>query len=354
MKSLFNWRVLLNLVLAIGVFVLLGWLTFRWLEAYTNHGDEVAVPNVMNTTVHRAVQALDEAGLEYEVDSLKYDPKYKPFQVLGVFPRPGAKVKTGRSITLLINPRTWAPVSVPDILDKYKGLAFRRLEQVGLKMGDTLYEPNIQRDAIIRILYNGREIRPGTQLPRFSTIALVIGTGPKRNISVPDVSGMTLAEARTIIAQSLFEVGLVENDMGTQDENARVYFQDPQPGALRDQGMQIDLWTSKRSAAQLSAKISELRNTYWMQIDTTLPPVRYEEIPTYETPMPEPEEPVAVPRRIETPKPVAEKPAATPKPAPKPAPKKTETRPKTTTPAPAREKPSAPPVEKPKTKVTIE
>lgn len=350
-KSLLNWRVLLNLALAIGVFILLGWLTFRWLEYYTHHGDEVAVPNVMNTTVHRAVEVLDEAGLEYEVDSLKYDPKYKPFQVLGVFPQPGAKVKTGRSITLLINPRTWAPVSVPEILDKYKGLAFRRLEQVGLKMGDTLYEPNIQRDAVIKILYNGREIRPGTQLPRFSTVALVIGTGPKRNIPVPDVTGMTLAEARTIIAQSLFEVGLVENDMGTQDENARVYFQDPAPGALRDQGMQMDLWTSKRSAAQLSGKIAELRQTYRMQIDTTLPPVRYEEIPVYEEQVYDPESAPA-PKRVEAPKPAPEKPVASPKPAA--APKKAEPSPKTTASPPAKEKPNTPPAEKPKTKVTIE
>ncbi|MEG0762061.1 MAG: serine/threonine protein kinase, partial [Chryseobacterium sp.] len=41
LKSFFNWRVLLNLILAAGVFVGLVYLTFRWLEIHTHHGDEL-------------------------------------------------------------------------------------------------------------------------------------------------------------------------------------------------------------------------------------------------------------------------------------------------------------------------
>ena len=63
-------------------FVGVVWLTFRWLEFHTNHGEEIQVPNVVNMKVQQAIEVLDDQGLEYEVDSFKYDPKFKPYQVL--------------------------------------------------------------------------------------------------------------------------------------------------------------------------------------------------------------------------------------------------------------------------------
>ena len=59
LKSLFNWKVLLNLVVALAIFTGLVWLTFRWLEYRTNHGKEIPVPNVMNMTVHQAIKILE-------------------------------------------------------------------------------------------------------------------------------------------------------------------------------------------------------------------------------------------------------------------------------------------------------
>lgn len=342
LKSLFHWKVLLNLILAAVVFTGLVWLTFRWLELHTNHGKEIPVPNVVNMTVHNAITALEDAGLDYEVDSGNYSPKYKPFQVLQIFPTPGSRVKGGRTVLMKVNPRTYAPVQVPDILDRYKGLAFRQLEQVGLKVGDTIYEPNIQRDAVIRMQLGGSVVKPGALLPRFSTIDLVIGTGPKRNVTVPNLVGLTVQEAKAIITNNLFEIGLVDFEDGKQDESDIVYYQDPEGGAIRDQGMQIDLWASKKTPAQMMGRIRELNSMYRIRIDTALRPISYEEIPVYNEPAPIPE-PVRTQPRQETEKPAAEPPKAAPKPA-------TTTTPVKTTPAPA-EKPKT--EEPPKVKKVI-
>ena len=64
---------------------------------------------------------------------VKFQPKYKPLQVLQIWPMANSKVKANRIIQIRVNPKTWAKVIVPNILNKYKGLAFRQLEQVGLK-----------------------------------------------------------------------------------------------------------------------------------------------------------------------------------------------------------------------------
>lgn len=349
LKSLFHWKVLVNLLVAAAVFTGLVWLTFRWLEIHTNHGKEIPVPNVMNKTVQQAIKILDDSGLEYEVDSFKYDPKYRPFQVLQIYPSPGSRVKDGRTIILKVNPRTYAQVSVPDILDRYKGLAFRQLEQVGLKVGDTIFEPNIQRDAVIRMIYNGATLKPGALLPRFSTIDLVIGAGPRRNISVPNLVGLTVQQAKAIIAQNLFEVGLVEHEDGGTDESDIVYFQDPPSMDVRDQGMQIDIWASKKTPAELGAKISQLNSIYRVKIDTTIPPSG-SRTPVFQKPqqrVAEPNTEQAVPEqpKVEVPKSETTKPAAEPKQKP------VETKPKTTTTA---SKPATPkPEEKPKAKKVI-
>lgn len=305
LKSLFHWKVLINLLLSITLFVGLIWLTFRWLEYYTDHGQEIPVPNVMNMTAQDAVKVLEDAGLKYKIDSFNYDPKYKPYQVLKVYPLPHSRVKPEALIQIMVNPKTWAPVAVPDVINKYSVLAFHRLEQVGLKVGDTIYEPSIQRDAVLRILFKGNPIKPMTKVPRFSVVDVVIGSGPLRNISIPNVVGLTVKEARAVIARSMFEVGLVEHEDGSKDESDIIYYQDPAAGDVRDQGMQMDLWASKRTPAELRAKIEELNSIYRMKVDTGLPPVQYQEVPAYHEPAyEEPQIPVA-PKR-ESPKPSSE------------------------------------------------
>ena len=352
LKSLFHWKVWVNILLAAAVFVGAVWLTFRWLEMHTNHGKEIAVPNVMNKSVHDAIKILDDSGLSYEVDSFKYDPKYRPFQVLQIYPSPGSRVKDGRTIVMKVNPRTYAQVSVPDLLDRYKGLAFRQLEQVGLKVGDTIYEPSIQRDAVLRMLYNGSMLKPGALLPRFSTIDLVIGAGPRRNITVPNLVGMTVQEAKAIISQNLFEVGLVEHEAGSSDESDIVYYQDPAAFDVRDQGMQIDIWASKKTPAEMSGKISQLNSIYRVKMDLSEPSY-YDDGEVYREPVqsaPRPEMPRPALPEQSAPRPEVKKPE-TPKTT-------TETRPKVADPKPAKSTPVTPKEtpkkeEKPKAKKVV-
>lgn len=261
-KSFFNWKVLLNVVVVLGLFVGLVWLAFRWLEQHTHHGEEIPVPNIMNMPVQDAVKILEEQGLKYEIDSGEFQPKYKPLQVLQIWPMANSKVKANRIIQIRVNPKTWAKVIIPNILNKYKGLAFRQLEQVGLKIGDTIYEPNIQRDAVLRMQINGRSVQPGDQVMRFSVVDFVIGLGPKRDVVVPNLVGITVEEAEQLIKKSLFEIGVVQYDGGNTDPSAIVYYQDPANGSRRDQGMQIDLWASKKLPAEMRNKIRELDRIY--------------------------------------------------------------------------------------------
>lgn len=331
LKSFFHWKVFLNLLVAVGLLVGLVWLTFRWLEFHTNHGEDIAVPNVVNMTVQQAIEVLDDQGLEYEVDSFKYDPKFKPFQVLKIFPSPGSHVKDGRTIVLKVNPKTYAPVAIPDILDRYKYLAFRKLDLLGLKVGDTIYEPNIQKDAVIRMLYNGNVVKPGAKVPMFSTIDMVIGSGPLRNVIVPNLVGRTVAEAKAIIAHYYFETGLIEYEGGSKNDSDIVYYQDPVSGSTRDQGMQIDLWASKKTPAEMQAKIKELDAIY-KTTDVIAPS------PTPDVQEPSVQENQQTPVETQTPAPTLKK--VTPPVVKVPAEKPTNISPKSSEQKPSEQKPA--------------
>ena len=100
-----------------------------------------------------------------------------------------------------------------------------------------------------------------------------------RNVTIPNLVGRTVQEARKIIGQALFEVGIVDHEDGGKDESDIIYYQDPEFGSLRDQGMQIDLWASKKTPAELQNKIRQLDEMYRPKIDTTLAPIQYNEVP---------------------------------------------------------------------------
>ncbi|MCZ2084936.1 MAG: PASTA domain-containing protein, partial [Flavobacteriales bacterium] len=174
----------------------------------------------------------------------------------------------------------------------------------------------------------------GALLPRFSTIDIVIGAGPKRNISVPNLVGLTVQEAKAIIKQNLFEIGLVEHEDGGADESDIVYYQDPAAFDVRDQGMQIDIWASKKTPAEMGGKISQLNSIYRIKMDYSIPDNYDTETPVYREPAPRRSESEVV----ETPKPTVPK-AETPKQEVKKVetPKATEQKPK-----PAEVKPTTP------------
>ena len=127
---------------------------------------------------------------------------------------------------------------------------------------------------------------------------------------------------------------MVEFEDGKGDKSDIIYYQDPDGGALRDQGNQIDLWASKKTPGQMSGQIRNLNNIYRMKVDTTLPPIRYEEAIIYD------DEPITPPL---APKPVV------PKPTPTPVKEKEKPKPTTTTPASTTSTAKPKATEKPKT-----
>lgn len=234
-----------------------------WLNTYTNHNQEIEIPDLSAMNIQQAIKALDDLKLTYEIDSAKFDSTHSPYAILDFYPVKGFMVKQGRKILIKANPKTWRPVPLPDIIGKSKRLAFTQLKLSGLEVGDTIYEPDLAKDAVLRIMFQGKDIPKGTELPRFAKVDVVLGKGLEYGVAMQNVTGMSLEQARSSIIANRFEVGQVNIDSMVMDSTLlRVYYQYPLPGDNYDQGLPVDLWLSAKESDKLNDLIRELDRQY--------------------------------------------------------------------------------------------
>lgn len=260
LKALTKWQLWTSLLLmGLACFGIYHFVFKIWLNAYTNHNQEIEIPDMKKMNLEDALLALDKLNLTYEVDSIRFDSTRPPHSIIDFFPEAGFMVKEGRKIFIKANPKGWQPTTMPDIVGKSKRLAFTQLKLSGLSVGDTIYEPDIAKDAVLRVIFKGKQIEKGTSLPRFAKIDLVLGRGVEYGVKTPSLLGLSLEEARSSMLAKQFEKGRISVEGSFSDSSKlHVFYQYPLPDDNYDQGLPIDLWVSEKNTAQLKDKIKEL------------------------------------------------------------------------------------------------
>ncbi len=169
---------LIQLGLALLLTLVLVFLTLQWLKSSTNHGDFVEVPDFGKMSVPDMRTAVEEAGLRYEVlDSANYNPDYPRFSIIEQTPNAGKKVKENRKIYFTVNPSGYKKVSIPDIIQNSSRNAKSKLRAVGLDVQRVSYIDQIGKDMVYYIKYKGKNISPGSKIPKTSKVELVCGNG---------------------------------------------------------------------------------------------------------------------------------------------------------------------------------
>ena len=275
-------QVLLNVAIVIALSYGLYHFIFNvWLDSYTNHNEFVEVPDLSKMKINDATAKLEELGLTYEVDSSRFDPNTKPFAIMDFYPTAQSRVKEGRRIFIKSNPRTYRPVDLPDLIGKSKRLALTQLEISGLKIGKIIYEPDLAKDAVLKILYNGKIVKAGEQLPRFATVDLVLGRGMLSGVRMPNLLNFTLTEAKKSIKDNFFEIGQIKFIGSSTDTiNARVVYQFPFATDTYDQGQPIDIWLSIEPREKIRAQLKELDVQYKNFGEDTISGSQYKDIVT--------------------------------------------------------------------------
>lgn len=168
----------IQVVIAGLVTVLLCFAYLFWLDWYTNHDQEIKVPNLEKLTLTQVDQQLEQFNLRRKIiDSASFNPAYAPRTVIEQDPLAGKLVKENRQVYIKLNASGYGKVTVPNLIYKTKRQAIPTLKALGFKIGDITYKPNIAENTVLEMRYKGKELEPGTQLNKTSTIDLVLADG---------------------------------------------------------------------------------------------------------------------------------------------------------------------------------
>lgn len=127
----------INLAL-MALFVAVMGFGVKWsMDVYTNHGEEVTVPNILHRDFSDAEAILDEYGLNIEVSDTGYVKTLPPNSILEQSIASGEVVKPGRIVFVIINSSGVPTLALPDVIDNCSYREARvRLMTMGFKVPD--------------------------------------------------------------------------------------------------------------------------------------------------------------------------------------------------------------------------
>lgn len=242
-----------NLLAACILFILIGIIFFASLGFITKHGETIKVPDVSGKTVGIAERIIKGENFRVIVQDSAYVDSLPPLTVVRQTPDAGAIVKVNRTIYLTLNKASAPLTAMPDLVNYSFRSAEMTLESQRLKLGDTLYKPDIAKNAVLEQLYKGKSVKAGEMIPEGSKITLVLGDGIGNVANpVPDLVGLTYQQALDLLSASSLNVGVVLTAGPLNDTaNAYIFRQNPpkldqtgQSNYIRA-GESIDLWISQ-------------------------------------------------------------------------------------------------------------
>jgi beta-lactam-binding protein with PASTA domain len=217
---------------ALAVIILGFLLVYLFLQALswmTKHGDQLTVPNVLNKKTSEAIKLLESKGFEVRIQDSVYTDTAANGIVLKQLPEGNSTVKVNRLVFITVNKVVPPLIEMPKLEGLSLNFALDVLMRNHLKLQDTIYRPDFMKGSIIEQQYNGNKITEKTKIPWGSKITLIIGAGiEERQMLVPDLIGLTFAQAKKVLEENLLTLGAPVSDGPLKDSaNAFVYDQNP-------------------------------------------------------------------------------------------------------------------------------
>ena len=137
--------------------------------------------------------------------------------------------------------RNTGGVAIPDVTGKTVSEAEKILSDAGLKMkvAKTVIDPGKPEDTVI-----SQEPSAGTKIDSGGTVEVVVSRSPELE-PVPDVTGLSRAEAEAALKAGGFETGNVTEAFNSSVPKGRVASQDPQGGTQASRGSPVSIVISK-------------------------------------------------------------------------------------------------------------
>lgn len=219
----------MNILTGVGAIIILLVLFFFSLGFITGNGQTEKVPTVVGLDVTAAEKNLRALGFDVELQDSIYVDTLARNAVLRQTPEADEVVKKGRTVYLTVN-RVIAPqVDMPNLIGFSLKSAETYLKVLGLRMGSITLIPDRNKNVVIDQLVNGQVIAPGSKIPSGTIIHFLIGDGGSMStLNVPDLVGLTFAQAKATLFSMGLNLGLIAANTSIEDSaSAFVVQQNP-------------------------------------------------------------------------------------------------------------------------------
>jgi serine/threonine-protein kinase len=201
--------------------------------------DDGKVPNVVGVSFEDAVAALDRAGFHAVQGETRFHKTVAQGIVLQQDPPAGSTQKRGIDVTLAVSGGQRSAV-VPGVAGLGPQQARLAIENAGFQFGPVTEQTGNQpRGAVI-----GRTPAAGEQIPLPAVVRVIISQGPA-SLQVPDLTGRSVADARSTLEQLGLHLGAVSRDTSSFQPENTVLSQSPAPGQMIGAGGRVSLRISR-------------------------------------------------------------------------------------------------------------
>jgi eukaryotic-like serine/threonine-protein kinase len=247
-----------NMLVGGAIFFILIFLLFQSMTCMTRHDKVLPVPSVTGRSYEEAKKLLEGQGFEVQVQDTAFSDTAPLSAVLNQFPEPESIVKMNRTVFLTINRAVPPDIPMPNLEGSTYKSAEIAIQQLGLKIEDTIYRQDMARDMVLEQQFNGQRIKAGDKIAVGSKILLVLGSGlGTETFDMPDLFGYTLSEAKSMLASGGLTIGnIIPQSAGP---NSYVFKQSPDhlspSGKVIQvrQGQIIDIWVQPDKPVRAAA-----------------------------------------------------------------------------------------------------
>lgn len=236
---------IINGLLILLTLYLLSLLGTFWLSSYTRHSQSLTLPNLKGLSFDEVQKILTQKKLRYIITDTAFIDNMPKGSVVEQNPSPNTKVKEGRYVYITINSNSSIGVQMPNLINSSLRFAETVLLGVGLKLGNIIYRPDVAQGAVLDQLFKNQSIQPNVKIPKGASIDLVVGDGMGSSmVPIPDLTNLTLNEARGVIESSMLQIGSIVYEGKKDSLNATIKRQSPpfMEGQTIKSGQQIDLF----------------------------------------------------------------------------------------------------------------